>query len=235
MVTADILLKLKQRINKKDTSDYDGIPVYELIEAFNKAQLNVIHRLYQQNNPFKSGFEATRKRVDDLKILIPEQPVELSVSLKDGFYITESFPDNYFHYISSTSKASTPTCSSKKLRNFQVEESNINTLLDNEAISPSFEWGETLVTLVSNKMKVYINKNEPFTINKVYLNYMMKPISIDYVGYQKKDGSDSTTIDSNLPDEIIEMCIDEAARIISGDIQNEFGVQMAQQNIQMSE
>ena len=71
MITSlDIALKVKYRLNKVDTQDDENISVYNIVEAFNKAQLNVVNRLYGKNNNYKSGIESTRKRVDDLKILL---------------------------------------------------------------------------------------------------------------------------------------------------------------------
>ena len=82
---------------------------------------------------------------------------------------------------------------------------------------------------------LYLQTQNKFKINKVYLTYLRKPRNIDIVGYIKQDGTSSTTIDPELPDDIVEMSIDEACRILSGDMQNQFSNQIAQQNLQNSE
>lgn len=233
MTSRDVELKIKQRVNKKDTQDYDDIPVYQIVEAYNKAELQLVSRIYGQNNLYKQGFEATRKRVDDLRVLIPETPKKLLVTKYKGYYLTDELPEDYFHYIRSTTDASTSQCKNKSLRNWQVEESNINSYLNNSDTDPSFEWGETIVTLVGNKLKIYTN--DKFDVNSVRLTYLKRPKGIDIEGYIKQDGSPSTNIDPEFPDEVVEMCIDEACRIITGDIQDPFGNQTAQQNLQLSE
>lgn len=234
MITSlDIALKVRQRTNKKDTQDDQNIPIYEIVEAYNKAQLNVVNRLYGRNNNYKSGIESTRKRVDDLQPLVNTTPVSIGVTKMDNYYMTDSIPDNYLHYISSTCIGKTETCANKKIIIYMQEESNLNTLLRNDMINPNFEWGETIGTMAGDKIKVHtLNK---FEIINFYLTYLKRPISIDIPGYIKQDGTPSTLVNPDLPDDIIEMCIDETVRIISGDIQNQFTNQMAQQNLQMSE
>ena len=65
MIIQDVILKIEQRLNKKATSDYDNVPVFEQIEAYNKATINVVLRLHGLNNMYKHGVESTRKRVED--------------------------------------------------------------------------------------------------------------------------------------------------------------------------
>ena len=233
MKIQDVVLKVKQRVNKKDTQDYDNIPVFEIIKDFNKAQLSVLNRLYGANNNYKQGFEATRKRVEDFKYLLTDDPLRLSVTRKKGYYLTEELPDNYFRYVRSTTTASNPYCKLKELFNYQGEESNINTILGNENMNPNFEWGETVVTLVKNKIKIYTQ--DKFSVIHLDLTYLRKPKEVDIQGYIKLDGTPSVNIDPELPEDVIEMCIDETARIIQGDIQNQFGNQIAQQNLQLDE
>lgn len=233
MIIQDVILKVKQRLNKKDTSDYDNVPVFEIIEAYNKATTNVVLRLHELNNNYKAGFEATRKRVEDLKFLINKDPLELNVVKKSGYYLTENMPANYFIYITSYSLGKTKECSGKRIKNYQGEESSINTLLSNQNTNPNFEWGETVVTLAENNMKVYTQ--DKFDIVNVYLTYLRHPQVVDSQGYIKVDGTPSVNIDPDLPDHVVEMCIDEAVRILSGDIENQFGMQQSDQNLAKSE
>lgn len=233
MIVQDIILKIEQRLNKKSTHDYDNVPIFEQIEAYNKGTLNVILRLYGLNNIYKTGVESTRKRIEDLKFLINKDPLKLKVIKKDGYYLTENMPDNYLLYVRSFSTAKSKSCPYKKINNYLGEESNINTLLGNENTNPNFEWGETIVTLADHAIKIYTE--DKFDIINVYLTYIRYPRKIDIEGYIKADGSNSTNIDPDLPDYIVEMCIDEAVRIISGDIENQFGNSIAQQNLSQEE
>ena len=39
MLNSTITIKMKQRINKLDSQDYDNIECWQVVEAFNKAQV----------------------------------------------------------------------------------------------------------------------------------------------------------------------------------------------------
>ena len=57
----DIALKVKYRLNKVDTQDDENISIYNIVETYNKAQLNIINRLLIKNNNYKTGVESTKK------------------------------------------------------------------------------------------------------------------------------------------------------------------------------
>ena len=229
----DIALKIRQRLNKVDTQDDENLPVYVIVEAYNKGQLNIVNKLSSKNNIYKTGVESTTFRVDDLQILINSIPKPLSVTKKYDYYITETLPKDYLRYIRTYCSTSNEICPKRDIKIYLQEESNLNTLLSNEFINPSFEWAETIATIAENKIKVFTQGK--FKIDYVYLTYLRKPRNIDIVGYIKKDGNSSTTIDPELPDDLVEMSIDEACRILSGDMQNQFSNQISQQNLQNTE
>lgn len=229
----DIALKIKQRLNKGDTQDDENLPPYVIVEAYNKGQLNVINKLSNKNNNYKTGLESSTKRVSDLQMLINHEPKPMTVTKKDGYYLTEALPEDYLKYIRTTCLAKTNKCDKKELFIYLQEESNLNTLLNNDLVNPSFEWGETIGTVAGDRIKVFTQ--DKFDINKVFLTYLKFPKNIDIAGYIKQDGTPSTNINPELPDDIIEMSIDEACMILSGDLQNQFSNQMAQQNLQSTE
>ena len=57
MTNDTLRLKIKQRINKLDSSDYDNIMPWQIIEAFNKAQSNWCRRNLVGANMTKIGDE----------------------------------------------------------------------------------------------------------------------------------------------------------------------------------
>ena len=67
MLNSAITIKLKQRINKLDSQDYDNIECWQVVEAFNKAQLEWCRRQLHGNNMYKEGDEMSKRRIDDLK------------------------------------------------------------------------------------------------------------------------------------------------------------------------
>lgn len=233
MTSREIIVKVKKRVNKDDTNDFDNLSLFSIIEAYNKAQLNVVNYLSGLNNIYKSGIESTTKRIDNLSTLLNPTPLELTLTKADNYYISQSFPTNYMRYVSSYSTGKNNKCSSKRILHFPYEEGNIELINRNSNQNASFEWGEAPITIADNKLKIH--SNNQFEITKAYLTYLKYPANVDIQGYIKQDGTPSTTIDPELPDDVVEMCIDEAVRILQGDIQNPLGIQVAMQNIQRNE
>ncbi len=50
MTNAALQLKIKQRLNKLASNDYDNIECWQIVEAFNKAQVEWVRRQLHGNN-----------------------------------------------------------------------------------------------------------------------------------------------------------------------------------------
>ncbi len=79
-------LKLKQRLNKLASNDYDNIEDWQILEAFNKAQIEWVRRMLHGNNLYKEGDELSKRRIDDLQILLTE--LNLTGAVTDGYFET---------------------------------------------------------------------------------------------------------------------------------------------------
>ena len=60
MENSTLLLKLKQRLNKLDSQDYDNIECWQFVEAFNKAQIEWCRRNLHGGNMYKEGDELSK-------------------------------------------------------------------------------------------------------------------------------------------------------------------------------
>lgn len=229
MTTEEVIIKIKKRVNKDDTDDFDNLSLFSCVEAYNKAQLNVVNYLTGQTNQYKQGSEATFRNVDRLTVLLNKTPQPLNVTKEGSYFYTETFPEQYFKYLSSYSEATNGKCAKKEILHIPVEEANIHVIKRNHNQNASFEWAEAPITIAESRLKIHTDNK--FDILKAYLTYYRYPITIDIAGYVKSDGTNSVTIDPELPEDVVEMCIDEAVRIIQGDIQNGTGLQIAQQNL----
>ena len=76
-------LKIKQRLNKLASFDFDNLECWQMIEAFNKAQVSWCRRQLHGTNTRNTGDEASKRRVDDLEILL----VHDSISGADVQYV----------------------------------------------------------------------------------------------------------------------------------------------------
>jgi hypothetical protein len=115
---------------------------------------------------------------------------------------------------------------------YEVEEANISIILNNKDKQPSFEWAETVSTLINNKVRIYTN-NE-FDITQCHLIYYRKPIEVQFNGCIDPSTGNAFTIDVDCEfnDDVAEVLVDNAAMILAGDIESITQYQRQQQNVQ---
>jgi hypothetical protein len=222
-------IKIKQRLNKLASFDYDNLECWQIAEAFNKAQIEWTRRQLYGINMRKEGAEQSSGLVDDLQRLIKHE--SLFMTDKDIFYQAD-LPEDYLHYIRTDVFAKTECCEERRMSVYETEEANISIVLNNEEKKPSFEWGETVSTLMNNKLKVYTN-NE-FGITECHLIYFRKPVEVQFIGCIDINSGFAFTKEQSCEfnDDVAEVIVDNAAMILAGDIESITQYQREQQNVQ---
>jgi hypothetical protein len=226
-----IILKVEERLNKLSSNDYDNIEKWKIVEAFNKAMPDWCRRQLHGTNSHQTGDEQSKRRIDDLQVLLRNHPLEMKE--EDCYYGSENWPD-YFEYKRVSLTGATECCKRPKFVTYLVEEANIDMLLRDELKKPNFPWGETLVTLMDNTIKVWTN-NE-FEIEDAFLTYYKQPTRIQIQGVTNpydEDGAISTAdVICEFKDDIVEVLIDETVKIISGDIEYMTSMQVADKSVE---
>ena len=176
MNNTTLQLKVKERINKLDSLDYDNMECWQIVEAFNKAQIEWARRQIRGSNIFQDGDEGSVRRIDDLQKLLIDTP--LNIIAQDLFY--ESFldiPDNFLEYKRIDVYATNECCEDpRQMIVYLAEEDNRAQLLRDVNKKPNFEWGETFSTLINNKIRIFTNND--FELDKARFTYYRKPINI---------------------------------------------------------
>jgi len=95
MLNSTIVIKMKQRLNKLDSQDYDNIECWQVVESFNKAQVEWSRRQLHGINLTKEGDEQSTRRKDDMQILLTTVP--LSLTNKEYYYFG-NIPANYLQW-----------------------------------------------------------------------------------------------------------------------------------------
>lgn len=215
-----VQIKLKQRLNKLSSNDYDNIELWQMSEAFNKAAVEWSRRQLHGGNMYKEGDEFSKRSIDDMQVLLRELP--LTGITTDDYFETTNFPiDDYLEYKRVTASAKDECC--PDLRVMQVylaEEANVNLIQRDPLKRPDFNWAETFCTILDNKIRIY--KNKDFDIVQPILTYYKRPTYIQFIGAVDPYTGDTSTVDveSDFKDDIVELILDEAAAIIAGDIDN---------------
>jgi hypothetical protein len=230
MENLTILYKVKQRLNKLDSNDYDNIETVQILEAFNKASVDWPRRQLHGTNLSKTGDEQTKRRIDDLQVLLREIP--LTLQEKDKYFGSTNWPDNYFEYKRVSFNAKSDCCDRNDWVTYLVEEANIDIYLRDEYRKPNFEWGHTLITLVNNQVKIWTNND--FEIEDARLTYYKQPRRIEIQGVTNPYTGllSATEVESEFKDDIVEVLIGETVKILAGDIENVAGVQIADKSVE---
>lgn len=232
MNNTTLQLKIKQRLNKLASNDYDNIECWQIVEAFNKAQIQWVRQQLIGMNAEKQGDEQSTRKIDDLQNLLFETPIQL---FQRNLYMESPLlPADYMQFKRINASAKKDCC--ENLAELAViyiaEEQNIPVLLQDYLKKPSFEWGETICTLVGDKVRIY-NNNE-FEIVNSSLMYYREPVRIQIL-----DCVDPYTLQTSVKevicefqDNIVEVMIDVAVKILAGDIESMNQYQIAKTSTQ---
>ena len=217
MLNSTITIKMKQRLNKLDSQDYDNILCWQVVESFNKAQVEWSRRQLHGINIVKEGDEQSTRRKDDLQVLLKTIPLTLN---EDDIFYGSSLPEEYLQWKRVDVFAQKDCCNKRRMVVYFVEEANLNLLLRDDSKKPSFEWAETFATLIDNQVNIYTNGE--FNIESSDLIYYRQPRKIQIQGCVDP----YTTLESpvnvlcEFKDDIIELLIDETVSILAGDIES---------------
>lgn len=231
MLNSTIVIKMKQRLNKLDSQDYDNIECWQIVESFNKAQVEWARRQLHGINIVKEGDEQSTRRKDDLQILLGKQDLQIT---DKHYYYFGAIPENYLQWKRVDVYAKKGCCEKRRMNVYLAEEGNLNQLLRDESKKPSFDWAETFATLIGGDVNIYTN--EDFDIQSADLIYYRQPIKIQIQGCVDPYTNVQSTVnvECEFKDDIIEVIIDEAVGILAGDIEsgNQFsrGTDSAERN-----
>tara|TARA_Y100000361_G_C11137546_1_gene332973 strand:- start:411 stop:1133 length:723 start_codon:yes stop_codon:yes gene_type:complete len=214
-------IKFRQRLNKLASNDYDNIECWQIVEAFNKAQIEWCRRQLHGNNMYKEGDEMSKRRIDDLQPLLNELGILFT---DEGDYVeSTNFPTDYLEFKKVSTEAATKCCPVDKRGNgrdmtvYLAEEANIDLYMRDPLKQPDFDWGETYCTMQSNTIRIY---KKDFDIINPVLSYYRRPRMIQIEGCVDPYTLVTSAADviCEFKDDVVELIIDEACSIIAGDI-----------------
>jgi hypothetical protein len=208
-------IKVKERLNKLGSFDYDNLECWQIAEAFNKAQIEWVRRQIDPTAQSADSDESSKMQIDDIQILLTQ--LNLTSAKKNRYYETQILPEDYLYFKRISLDAKTDCCPARKMVVFLEEVANVDILLGNEFTKPSAEWGETFCTLQGNRIRIYTN-NE-FEIEDPNLTFYRRPRTVQFEGCV--DLSTGNPITNNVTcefkDDIAELILESAVAILAGD------------------
>jgi hypothetical protein len=222
MENAAILIKIKERLNKRSSDDFDNIECWKMVESFNKYQVEWCRRNLRSGNATHEGDEGGISKIDDLQILL-ETTDPLTMTDEGDFFqsVAEDWPANYLRHKRVVLVGKKDCCDEpKRIIAPLVEEGNVETYLRDVNRAPDYRWRQAFVTLTGNKLNVY--HNGEFEIDSCKLMYYRQPRMIQIIGCPNVfDGvTPAADVECEFSDDMVEIFCDGAASIIAGDIEN---------------
>lgn len=208
--------EFKLTINKIAREDNFSIDLGDRMIYLNNAQLSWIKNKIGQNNIYRTGYESTRKRIDDLQVLkIDDKKVPATKVPNNPYFPYHCSLKNisdYMMYVVSYSEVRLDD-QIEMLYNNQIRNGELKTLYYDTNYTPSFIWRETLLTTGDDNIHVYTDGE--FEVLNLYLTYLRYPKKIDKEGYVKLDGTLSINQDCELPyyakQDIVDLAVKFAA------------------------
>jgi hypothetical protein len=220
----------KLKADKVNSLQNENFEVWDIDFLLNFAQIYFLKQRAGTNNLYQSGFEKIQKRVDDLSTLVikfPLQPVIVPASLGNGIYEVELSDLAYSYYQLERIEADIfkTGCGTRRVRKPEfARENNIGDILVNPFQKPSFEWYSLPYQFGKSSSgtgtSIYFYTNGDFTVTGTYPEYLKMPNNIHFGGYTSLSGQ-VTPVNCEFPDsthdEIVNIAVNEAARIIKDD------------------
>jgi len=229
-----IFLKLKQRLNKLDSQDYDNLECWQIVEAFNKGVVEWCRRNLHGTNLTKEGDEGSKRRIDDLQPLLINIPVTFTD--KGDYFESSPLPPDYFEWKRVEIRATNECCPKPvRMKVTLAEEANVENILSDENKQPSFEYRETFCTISNNRVRIYTNGDFKIeTTNKLY--YYKQPRRIQILNCVDPYTLAVSTAEvlCEFKDDLVELFVDEAAKIIAGDTESPNQAGRNQQNVEQN-
>lgn len=228
MTNSQLQIKIKERLNKLASLDYDNFECWQIVEAFNKAQLEWIRRQVLGVNQQKAGEGSTKVNYDDLQKLIKTVDITgTTITAAPASWTSISFENldpvnqnDYLYYNSVYVTATNHECKTpRNILIYLVDKDDIYVILRDENKKPSFEWGESVGLLSDNKLIIYTD-NE-FTINSVSLTYYRKPTYVEFKNcIDIATGKYTNDVPCEFKDDVAEILVDNAVAILAADIES---------------
>lgn len=212
-----LILKVKQRLNKLDSADYDNIKPWQIAEAFNKSQLEFVRRVVKGANSYRDGDEGSKNNIDDIQHLLVDK--KLNIAKQKKYYDCGPLPADYLYYKKLSVNGKTDCCDYTSMVVYLVNESDVDNLLADDFKKPSYIWGETFVTIKGNILRLYTN--DDFEIDSPKLTYYRKPIDIQIINSINPSTQTlvTTEINSEFKDDVVELLIDATCVTLAGDVE----------------
>lgn len=190
----------KLKADKLDSKSFANISIAAIIYLINEGLQSLINKRYGGlNTTYRAAFEEIQKRRDEFQTLIVPDEVLKMTKVNDEVYTADLTKTNkpYMFLLRTNFYGNKRECLNRKLKGILVQTDDLDIMEDSTLEKSSFEWGEVLYRLAENKIRG--NTDSTFSLKKASIDYLRYPAKIDMEGYEHFDGTQSTTVQCELP------------------------------------
>lgn len=210
MTSQDASIKIDQRLAKLSSFDARNLKEWQKEEASNKAMYDYLRRNLHGGNMYREADEETVRRVDDFQFLLRTKG--MSIGNKGVYAESISLPEDYLYHKRVTPNCTKGICLYTPIRSTLIEEANVDEYLKDYDSQPSFDFEETIHTLIGNRIRVYHNND--FVVVDLILTYYRKPLPLRFVDTTGRAEA------WEWKQDVAEQLVDEAVKILAGDIES---------------
>ncbi|SEW21478.1 hypothetical protein SAMN05428988_3215 [Chitinophaga sp. YR573] len=212
-----LLYDIDLKLNKVATSSHQFISLEDKLIAINDAQYLLIKQKVA-GSVNTAGLDGNKRRYDDLEnLIVPHTMLPVFEDNSDGLpgYYSDlsglSLP--YMFFIDAFFICKKGTCKDRVVHGFRIKHADLQQVLKNSNICPSFEYQEMPFTVTSGRL--YGFTDGTYTVDHTYLSYIRYPSRVDMEGYIDFNGAPSVTTDCELKqylkDELVDIATGQLA------------------------
>lgn len=207
----DCYLKSLQKAEENATNGGIKMDRARFIQMFNSEQIRLVRSFLDLRND---------NRIKHIqRLMVYSKELERKSSYDKPKSVSFSFPDNYLEFVNVDGIFTKGECEATDFAMWETKNEDIQELIADEFNKPTFEYRETFYTIGEDSVRVYVSDFDVKSLNMTYYRY---PKNVDIEGYVKYDGTQSTSIDPELDDRLVEQILNM--------IEKQFGLNESEYN-----
>ena len=192
----DCYLKSLQKAEENATNGGIKMDRARFIQMFNSEQIRLVRSFLDLRND---------NRIKHIqRLMVYSRELERKSSFDKPKSVSFSFPDDYLEFVNVDGIFTKGECEVTDFAMWETKNEDIQELIADEFNKPNFEYRETFYTIGEDSVRVYVSDFDVKSLNMTYYRY---PKNVDIEGYIKYDGTQSTSIDPELDDRLVEQIL----------------------------
>lgn len=207
----DCYLKSLQKAEENATNGGIKMDRARFIQMFNSEQIRLVRSFLDLRND---------NRIKHIqRLMVYSRELERKSSFDKPKSVSFSFPEDYLEFVNVDGIFTKGECEATDFAMWETKNEDIQELIADEFNKPTFEYRETFYTIGEDSVRVYVSDFDVKSLNMTYYRY---PKNVDIEGYVKYDGTQSTSIDPELDDRLVEQILNM--------IEKQFGLNESEYN-----